>query len=426
MPRFLNAFWSSFAASSSSAGMRLGSISMIVTSVPKRLKIEANSQPMIPPPRITSRPGTSVCARSPVESTQRGASIPGIGGRTGNEPVATIALLKVTSSAPSTAIAFGPVNAPLPLTHSTPFALKSDAMPPVIWSTTASFHEATVPKSSVGSPTCTPSFANVSCASWKACALCTQAFVGMQPTRRQVPPSAGSCSMQATFPPSCAARIAAVYPAGPPPRTATSTFIRYRSLRSSVGGRGVELGEHREGVVVLVDLREAVALVQLDRAGVVAVDAERDGRVAGCARPVEQRVEQRRADALAARARDDGDGELRRPLVDEPVARPVAAEQPVPGRADREALVDRDHRSVAGPPPCLDVERDGARARVRRPLLPVVGVVEHVAEEPHVLGAAAPDDDRRLLGVHSASAGCSTSATSVCRNGAPSAPSIAR
>ena len=89
MSRFLKAFRSSFAASSSSAGMSDGSISMIVTSVPKRLKIDANSQPMIPPPRMTSRRGTSVCARSPVESTQRGASMPGIGGghgvRTGGD-----------------------------------------------------------------------------------------------------------------------------------------------------------------------------------------------------------------------------------------------------------------------------------------------------------------------------------------------------
>ena len=42
----------------------------------------------------------------------------------GNEPVATIALLKLTSSPPSTAIVFGPLKRPRPLTHSTPFALK--------------------------------------------------------------------------------------------------------------------------------------------------------------------------------------------------------------------------------------------------------------------------------------------------------------
>src|SRR5438045_2880636 len=54
------------------------------------------------------------------------------------------------------------------------------------------------------------------------CAVCTHAFVGMQPTRRHVPPSSGSFSTHTTFAPSCAARIAAVEPPGPPPRTATS------------------------------------------------------------------------------------------------------------------------------------------------------------------------------------------------------------
>ena len=98
---------------------------MIVTSEPNRLKIDANSAPMIPPPRMTSRRGTSVWASNPVESTQRSLSRPGIGGRSGNEPVATIALLNVTSSPPSTRIVFGPVNVPEPLTHSTPLALKS-------------------------------------------------------------------------------------------------------------------------------------------------------------------------------------------------------------------------------------------------------------------------------------------------------------
>ena len=49
----------------------------------------------------------------------------------------------------------------------------------------------------------------------------------MQPTRRQVPPSSGSCSTQTIFAPSWAARIAAVYPPGPPPRTATSHSISH-------------------------------------------------------------------------------------------------------------------------------------------------------------------------------------------------------
>ena len=42
-------------------------------------------------------------------------------------------------------------------------------------------------------------------------AVCTHAFVGMQPTRRHVPPSSGSFSMQTVLAPSCAARIALSY-----------------------------------------------------------------------------------------------------------------------------------------------------------------------------------------------------------------------
>ena len=124
MPRLPNCFASSFAASASSCGISVGSISMIVTSEPNRLKIDANSQPMIPPPRTTSRRGTSVWARRPVESTQRGESSPSIGGRSGNSRSRRSRCLKVTSSPPSTAIVFASVKRPAPLTHSTPFALK--------------------------------------------------------------------------------------------------------------------------------------------------------------------------------------------------------------------------------------------------------------------------------------------------------------
>ena len=210
MPRRPNCFASSLAASSSSCGMRLCSISMIVTSEPKRSKIEANSQPMMPPPRTTSRRGTSLWARRPVESTHSAESSPSIGGRSGYEPVAMIADLKVTSSPPSTAIVFASLKRPVPLTHSTPFALNRIATPPVICLTTASFHSLAEAKSSCGSLTCTPSLAKLSSAAFRKKAVWTHAFVGMQPTRRQVPPSSGSFSIQTAFAPSCAARIAAV------------------------------------------------------------------------------------------------------------------------------------------------------------------------------------------------------------------------
>ena len=164
---------------------------------------------MMPPPRMTIRRGTSVWARSPVESTQRSESMPSMGGRSGDDPVATIALLNVMSSAPSTERVFASLKRPTPFTHSIPFALKSVATPPVSCLTTPSFHCCAAPKSSSGEPTLTPSFSKVSFASLSARAVCTQALVGMQPTRRQVPPSSASCSTQTTLAPSCVARIAA-------------------------------------------------------------------------------------------------------------------------------------------------------------------------------------------------------------------------
>ena len=87
---------------------------MIVTSLPNRWKIDANSQPMTPPPRMTSRRGISVWASSPSESTQRADSSPAISGRLGNEPVAMIADWKLTlcdtvaDNASSGAVVLGP------------------------------------------------------------------------------------------------------------------------------------------------------------------------------------------------------------------------------------------------------------------------------------------------------------------------------
>ena len=121
-----------------------------------------------------------------------------------------IADLKVTSSPPSTAIVFASLKRPVPLTHSTPVALNSVATPWVIWWTTPAFHSFAAAKSSWGSSTLTPSLAKLSSAALRKNAVCTQALVGMQPTRRQVPPSSGSFSMQTVLAPSWAARIAAV------------------------------------------------------------------------------------------------------------------------------------------------------------------------------------------------------------------------
>jgi hypothetical protein len=58
-------------------GISVGSISMIVTSVPKRLKIDANSQPMIPPPRTTSRAAPRSARGAPSSRRSAASRAPG-------------------------------------------------------------------------------------------------------------------------------------------------------------------------------------------------------------------------------------------------------------------------------------------------------------------------------------------------------------
>jgi hypothetical protein len=58
MPRFLNARSSSVETASSSNGTRRGSNSITVTSLPKLLKIEANSTPTAPLPMMAIVLGT--------------------------------------------------------------------------------------------------------------------------------------------------------------------------------------------------------------------------------------------------------------------------------------------------------------------------------------------------------------------------------
>src|SRR5688572_18052582 len=58
---------------------------------------------------------------------------------------------------------------------------------------------------------------------WSTSALRSSALVGMHPQFRHTPPGRSS-STAATERPSCAHRIAATYPPGPVPTTATSTL----------------------------------------------------------------------------------------------------------------------------------------------------------------------------------------------------------
>ena len=54
--------------------------------------------------------------------------------------------------------------------------------------------------------------------------LVDKVLEGIQPTFKQVPPKVSYFSIKAVFIPSCAQRMAATYPPGPEPITATSYF----------------------------------------------------------------------------------------------------------------------------------------------------------------------------------------------------------
>ncbi len=102
----------------------------------------------------------------------------------------------------------------------------------------------------------------------------------------------------------------------------------------------------------------------------------------------EQGLEQFLAGALAAPARDDGDRQLRRLLVDEAEARLGPREHPVPRCSVGVRPLERQDPGVACPAPVLHVA-------VHRPLrvlrkAPVVGVPQHVAKEADVVDPHGP------------------------------------
>ncbi len=211
IPRFENCFFSSACASASSAGIRFGSISMIVTSEPNRLKIDANSQPMIPPPRMTRRFGTSVWDEEPrgvdaarrVDPLDRRAQRERAGRDDGRlERDVLPALDRDRVRVLERPDALDPLDA-VRLEESRDAAgeLLDDRVLP---------HVRLREDRASARSTWTPNLAKLSPASVMACAVCTHAFVGMQPTRRHVPPSSGSFSMHTVLAPSCAARIAAL------------------------------------------------------------------------------------------------------------------------------------------------------------------------------------------------------------------------
>ena len=168
---------------------------------------------MIPAPTTISFFGTAGRLRAPVESTTLPStkSTPGRG--VGSEPVAmTMSLafrIVFVPSAASTSTVPGPAIRPLPLIQSALFFLNRNSMPLVRAVTLSLFCFIITGRFSVG-VTSMPMPAKSFDADSNSSEACSRALDGMQPTFRQVPPNVPRISTQATFIPSCPARIAAL------------------------------------------------------------------------------------------------------------------------------------------------------------------------------------------------------------------------
>ncbi len=203
----------------SATGRNSGIASSSVTVLPSRAHTLPSSSPITPAPMMPRRAGTSVKSSAPAESTMRTPSSGATGSGVGREPVARMMCsadtVTTAPSAPVTSTLPSPASRPLPFSHVTPFFLNSPPMPPVNWRTMPSLRATMAAGSIVTSPTVMPWAARPCRARWYCSDDSSSAFDGIQPTLRQVPPSAGLPSLptqrstQAVLSPSWAARMAA-------------------------------------------------------------------------------------------------------------------------------------------------------------------------------------------------------------------------
>ena len=100
MPRFLNERTTTSATSGSTPGSTVGSASSTVTSVPRSDIIEANSNPMMPPPMTTAFDGSASIDSSSSEVTTSFPSMSKPGIDLGTEPVAMMTLSAVIWTSP--------------------------------------------------------------------------------------------------------------------------------------------------------------------------------------------------------------------------------------------------------------------------------------------------------------------------------------
>src|SRR5262249_23749149 len=180
-----------------------------------------------PPPTTRSRDGTAGRPRAVAESQIRSppASRPGRG--MGEEPVATTACLKWRgaggASSRETRTVGPPADPPRPATTPSPrpraparLSSPGATRPIAAW-----VHALSRARSSLGGAYSMPAW-RASAASWIRAARPRSALEGMQPTWRHSPPSGPRASTSTVSRPRSAARNAAAYPPGPPPRTTRS------------------------------------------------------------------------------------------------------------------------------------------------------------------------------------------------------------
>ena len=136
-------------------------------------------------------------------------STPASGADTLPVAITTAPAVTVRASGPSISTVPGPARRAWPSRRVTSFFFSNPATPLVRSPTTLSLCAIIASRSSSTPATLTPCRASFALAWAYSSDVCSKAFDGMQPTLRQVPPSAGVRSTQAAFSPSWAARMAA-------------------------------------------------------------------------------------------------------------------------------------------------------------------------------------------------------------------------
>ena len=203
---FLKLRTTTLVTSLSSPGRSLGSASRIVTLEPRSANVEANSQPIAPPPMTTIRSGT--WSRSSTSSLDMiGPPRSKLGIIRGTDPAARMTLRPVivvfVPSGASTVTVWSGPRLPTPLNTSTWRPLHIAAMPPTRPATILFLRCCVTAKLTDGALASMPNSAAWATWRWTA-AVSRNALAGMHPRLRHVPPRA-SISTSAALTPADAA-----------------------------------------------------------------------------------------------------------------------------------------------------------------------------------------------------------------------------